>query len=179
MRKNEKGVITLEACIVVPFFIFLMLFVYGFIVMFMGRQAMSHALLQSAKSLSLEAYAIDNLDGGGGKNIKQVFTELSITDDEHFASTAKWFSDDKAQLQSIVEDRFIGYLGGTQSQAEAQLELFGVKDGWNGMDFSATTVENGVLTIHVKYQQEFIYDFNGLLAFDRELSVKMKLWGCN
>lgn len=37
-RKSEDGTISLEACIVVPIFIFLILFIYGFIVMFMGQQ---------------------------------------------------------------------------------------------------------------------------------------------
>lgn len=58
-RKSEDGTISLEACIVVPIFIFLILFIYGFIVMFMGQQMISHSMLQSAESLSLDSYGTE------------------------------------------------------------------------------------------------------------------------
>lgn len=60
-RKSEDGTISLEACIVVPIFIFLILFIYGFIVMFMGQQMISHSMLQSAESLSIDSYGTEKI----------------------------------------------------------------------------------------------------------------------
>lgn len=57
-RKSEDGTISLEACIVVPI-LFSYTFIYGFIVMFMGQQMISHSMLQSAESLSLDSYGTE------------------------------------------------------------------------------------------------------------------------
>ena len=47
---KEKGSISLEACIVVPMFIFLMLFMYSFFSFFIARNEIGHAVLATAKA---------------------------------------------------------------------------------------------------------------------------------
>lgn len=195
--KNEKGVISLEACIVVPIFIFLLLFVYGFIVMFMGQQMLSHSLLQSTESLSLDSYAIEKFHGGdqsGGIKSAQsvvigVYEDLvsgrSIGDDDNFSSSVKWYEAANAdEKETVIKNRFLGYLTGSGEStsedlaiADSMLKMVGVKDGFSGIDFSECAVNDGVLTMKIKYKQEFVFDFNGLAAFDREMTATSKMWG--
>lgn len=181
MRKdNESGMISLEACIVVPIFIFLVMFMYGFIVMFMGDSLMAHSLIQSSKSLSLDSYATNMFDSGeetsNGEFIVEIYAGALSFGDEDFASTEKWYEDEDMLLEE-VERRFLGFLcGGDTAKADELLEYVGVEDGLDGLDFSGSKIDGDDLIINVKYNQEFIYDFQGLASFERERTVRVKMW---
>lgn len=177
--KDEQGVISLEACIVVPIFIFLILFFYGLIVMSLGQRMVAHALLQSAQSLSLDSYATekdlgyDSLDHGY-QLVGAIYSDMLGFDKEEFSSKKKWYSAGSADLEKTVENRFYGFLvGGTKAEATDTLKTIGISD----VKFSGSSVTDGVLTIDMKYKQDFIYNFQGLLSFDRETTVKVKMWG--
>lgn len=64
-KKNEKGLLSLEACIAVTIFIFFMLFLYSFFVVFEARNEMAHVLLSTTNSLSLDPYANEKLGNSG------------------------------------------------------------------------------------------------------------------
>ena len=46
MIRNEKGLLTLEAAMVLPIFVFLLLFLYGIMMMFSGQEMIAHAMFQ-------------------------------------------------------------------------------------------------------------------------------------
>lgn len=200
-RKSEDGTISLEACIVVPIFIFLILFVYGFIVMFMGQQMISHAMLQSAESLSLDSYGTEKIrdeDGNPATDLVTAFMENLFTGnfsagsiDSTFASTKHWYDssyDDykhgnRKQLyendkNEVIKNRFLGYLTGKfdPTEAEEEAEKIFKQIGVEEMDFSESSVDNGVLTMVIKYRQKFVFDFQGLVGNDRKLTVKVNMW---
>lgn len=58
---SEKGLLSLEASIVVTIFIFFVLFLQSFFVVFEARNEMAHVTLAACNSLALEAYEIDKL----------------------------------------------------------------------------------------------------------------------
>lgn len=178
--KDEQGVISLEACIVVPIFIFLVMFFYGLIVMGLGQRMVAHALLQSAQSLSLDSFATekdmgyDNLENGN-QLVGALYSGFLSMDKEQFSSRKKWYRPGNANLEKTVENRFYGFLsGGKKAEAADTLKTIGISD----VKFSDSSVDgDGILTINMKYKQDFIYNFQGLLAFDREITVKVKMWG--
>lgn len=186
LKKNESGVVSLEACIVVPMFVLLLLFFYGFIILTTGEQIVNHSLIQCAESLSLDPFATDkfNLDeiDNGGKLVQALYAGQLKKKNQNFASTSKWYSGNKDLLCDTVKKRFIGFTAGSEDQAAAEmyadslLREVGVKDGLKGINFTTTKIDNGTLTITVKYKQEFIFNFQGLAAIDREKSVSVKLW---
>ena len=49
--ERERGVISIEATIVLTAFLFFMMFLYSLLIMVMAQSAMSTALLRSAQSL--------------------------------------------------------------------------------------------------------------------------------
>ena len=75
-HNNEKGTVTLEACIVVPMFITIMLALCGIFLLFMGQQIITHATIQSAKSMSFDPYATERSASAGEKELAQMFGDL-------------------------------------------------------------------------------------------------------
>lgn len=187
-KKQEQGVVSLEACIVLPIFIFVLMFFYGFIVFFSGHQVLSHSLLQSAQSLSLDPYATERLDTSwegmekGTDLVQALYAEAFTSGDDYFSSNEKWYAENNDLMRETVKKRFLGYLVGTGTSSEVEqkannkLEAIGVQNGLSGLDFSETKIEDNVLTITIKYKQEFIFDFQGLAAFDRQQTISITLW---
>lgn len=189
IKKREQGVVSLEACIVLPIFLLLLLFFYGFIVFFTGHHILSHTLIQSAQSLSLDPYATERLsedleeEEGCGDLIEAVYAGAFTGGDKYFSSNEKWYNGENNELMlETVRNRFLGYLvgGGTTSEVESladkKLKIIGVNNGLDGLDFSETEIVDGELIVTIKYKQEFIFNFQGLAAFDRKQSIHITLW---
>ena len=188
IKKQEQGVVSLEACIVLPIFIFVLMFFYGFIVFFSGHQVMAHTMIQSAESLSLDPFAAERINtefknSKNGKDVIQaLYSTLFTSNDGYFSSNEKWYANNDDRMIKAVRNRFVGYLAGTgtasemEKRADDKLKTIGVKNGLAGLDFSETKIEGNILTITVKYKQEFIFNFQGLAAFDREQKISITLW---
>ena len=89
--KSEKGLLSLEACIAVTIFIFMMLFLYSFFVVFEVRNEMGHVTLATANSMSLDAYENDTL--GESDTIGQIFYNVygQVTNSQNdFTDFRKW-----------------------------------------------------------------------------------------
>lgn len=174
MRKNkgESGVITLEACIVVPVFVFLMLLVNGLFVMFMGQQIMMHIAVQSAKSLALDRYSVQRVAADKQDHLADMFVDLFTIGNGEFVSTDQWYT---ANVENTVRERFFAYLDGS-GDADKILEVIGIEGGNNGLDFSESTVQDGVLTLKIKYKQNFVYGTSDLMSVEREITLVVKLF---
>lgn len=181
--KKESGVVSLEACIVLPIFIFLILFFYGFMFLFAGEQLVSHALVQSAVSMSLDSYATEKLaDSSKVDALIQDLLDAALADDAKdkgetsHSSNKKWY-ENQSTVQKEVESRFVSYLAnGKKETANKKLKQFGVVNGIEGISFSECKVENNILTITIKYKQNYLMDAFGLLSYDREKTIKQKMW---
>lgn len=177
-KKNNSGAITLEAAIFVPIFLILMLLVNGLFMLFMGQQIMTHALIQSAKSMAFDPYASQRGAAEPDANLTNIFIDLFSefrTDGyDEYVETDDWYAENN--VGDVVKARFLAYIRPGQSNAADILDLVGVEDGMNGLDFSDCSVENGVLTISVHYKQNFVYNAMGLDAMDRELTLKVDLF---
>lgn len=176
IKDKNRGSITLEACMVVPMFIMLMLLVNGFFVMFMGQQMMCHALIQSAKSLAYDPYASQRVAENEDDQLAEMFVDIfSFAEDDH-VSTEQWYKEGADNLDEVVKERFIAYFKATEGDAELLLKEIGVKDGIDGLDFSGCMLEDGILTVKTKYTQEFIFDAMDLTSFERTMDFKVKIF---
>lgn len=170
--------------------------------MFLGRNTIAHAMVQSAESLSLDAFASDKLAGDLGEldedSSSQLLTalygEFFTTQDGYFSTSENWKAGTNEEIEEVVKNRFLAYLVGSspesflglgigvntgeyiKSNADKMLSFLKIENGVDGLDFSGSTVKDGVLTIKVKYRQKFVFDFNGLAAFDREETLDINLW---
>lgn len=175
-KYNNEGSITLEACIVVPIFIMLMLILNGIFVMTMGQQMMSHTLIQSAKSLALDPYSSQRVSADAEDDLADMFVDIFTLGHGDYVSTDKWYTDHPDNIADLVEERFIAYLRAAQSDANNLLEKIGIEGGINGLDFSESVYENGVLTIKVTYTQNYLFNAGNLTSFQRTLCVQVKLF---
>lgn len=187
--KSEKGLLSLEACIAVTIFIFMMLFLYSFFVVFEVRNEMGHVTLATANSMSLDAYENDGL--GASDTIGQIFYNLygQVTNSQNdFTDFRKWYDDStvtdadgnvtlSAEFTDVVKTRFIAYLtSGDADKADEILERYHVVDGVDGLDFSDSYVSDGKLYLSVKYEIE--YEFNVFNFGNNKFEHKAcsKLW---
>ncbi len=177
-KKANSGSITLEASIMVPMFIMLMLLVNGLFIMFMGQQIMTNALVQSAKSLAFDPYSTQRVGDGASSSLMEMFTDIFSAVGGDYTSTEKWYEDNDA-LEDMIAERFAVYLRKDRTAAENLLEQIGVENGLEGLDFSGSKVEDGVLTICLKYNQEYIFNVFGLATFERNITVQVKLFTYN
>lgn len=179
MNNNENnGSITLEAAIMVPMFIMIMLFVNGLFVLFMGQQIMSHTLIQSAKSLAFDPYASQRVAADEDDKLAEMLIDIFSVVGGDYSSTAKWYEGDSDDLESVIKERYVAYLGKDETGANELLEAVGVENGIDGLDFSGSTFDkdSGMLTVNLKYTQEYIFNAFDFASFGQEASIKVKVF---
>lgn len=173
MQKKERGSMTLEASIVVPIFVSVMLLVNGFFVFFIGQQMMSNALVQSAKSLSYDPYAIERTgDSNFIADLIPFLYDAFNAGGGNYVLSNEWYKE--GNIEDVVKERYVLYLSPTD--ADELLKSFGVKDGLEGLDFSESSYSEGVLTVKIKYTQDFVFNILGLASFDDSMQVKVRMF---
>ena len=186
MKKGERGLLSLEACISVTIFIFFMLFLYSFFVVFEARNMMAHTVLATTKSLSLDSYwSSKMLDTGSVTDFASFLSQL-YGDEAGFAKKEKWHELDEKKGETfdtnIVKERFIAYLSGEEigsgatPEADKLLKRYHVVNGVDGLDFSQSTVESGCVKVVVTYELEYEFDVFGLDPLKMQQSACSKLW---
>lgn len=175
-QHRESGVITLEAAMMVPMFIAIMLCLNGLFVMFMGQQIISHAAIQSAKSLALDPYATDCAASDKGSSLTVLVTDLFSIGNKGHMSTEKWYSEKQGKLLETVEERFVAYLTPDKSTADSLLETIGVENGLDGISFEGSKVEDDVLTLNISYKQRYVFMVGDITSHERKISLRVKLF---
>jgi len=183
MYKNDKGLITLEACITVITFMILMFVLFGIFIMFAAQSTMAHTLLQTTQSLALDAYTTSRFqnrslesDSATNRFLSSLFLEPSV-DNPHFTSDTTWYYGDGHAIAQVARLRFIGYLaGGNEVTADTILRSFRIKGGLDGLDFTNSTVVNNDLHIRVDYTIKFFIQMWGLTEIDVRQESISRLW---
>jgi len=180
--EKQRGSVTLETSIVLPIFIFLFLFIYGLFSVIAAQNQMTHALVQSTKSLSLDSYLTENVESAGEAGTKfwgglsdMVLDIVRLNNNEYFSSQTDWYKSEDGN-PDIAEKRFVGYLtGGDESAADKKLKDMGIVNGLDGVTFT-TKVEGEFLTVTIKYEIQYWFDFFGMGKIPMEQTIKSHLW---
>lgn len=177
---STQGTVILETSISLFMFIMVFLFLYGLFSLASAQNQMTHALIQSSKSLSLDPYLTEHVDSAAES--KTFWTSLGsmildfarISNDPHFASSSDWYNG--TGEPSLAKDRFVGFLsGGDENAANEKLKKLGVVNGLNGVSF--VMVINGEdMKITMRYKIQFVFDGLGLGTIPMEHSVTTRLW---
>lgn len=184
-RKDERGMITLEASVSVLTFLILMLFMSSLFVMFMAQNVTAHVALQTSESLSLDVYSIESLMkedgkiGSVGDNLGQFITKLfgSSDNNPYFVTNNRWYAKESTTVPETVKKRFLGYLaGGDDVKADELLKNMNVVNGWDGLDFSESYVANDTLYIVLKYELEYDFNMFNVGTVEVEQRTCSKLW---
>lgn len=187
--KKEKGSISLEACIVVPMFIFLMLFLYSFFMTFQARNEIGHVVLATANSMSLDAYANKKI-GASGKISQVVYNVYDIIEssDSPFNERSQWYDDStttaedgttslSSDFSKALSERFQAYLtDGDLTKTDQVLKKYHIVGGLSGLDFSGSHVDGDKLYVKVKYKMEYEFKLFGFDSGEYEQSACSRLW---
>lgn len=174
--KREEGLLSLEACISLMVFIFLMLYLYSFFEVFEARNKMAHVVLSVADSMALDGLINDaEYEGGVISDLVEMIYSYNVSKSDFIANN-EWVENEN-QLQTVIEKRFIAYLAnGDVEKANQILENYGIEDGMAGLDFSNSKVEDGNIYISVVYEMEYEFNTFGKDKVRLEQSACSKIW---
>lgn len=181
LLNRTDGTVMIETSIVLPLFIFVMLFLYGLFSVTSAQNQVTHALIQSTKSLSLDPYLTEHVDSlseadtfwsGLGSMILD-FGRLS--NDKHFSSSDRWYEIDTGSA-TLAKDRFVGYLaGGDEAIADQKLEKLGIVGGLDGINFQMA-IDGEDMTITINYEIQFLFDAFDMGKIPMKQSIKTRMW---
>jgi hypothetical protein len=163
---STRGSITVEACIALTLFMFLILTLYSFFYIFEAQMKIQSNLIRTAESLSIDPFVSTRVDSkvlGSDASLGDLFASFAVdafTNNSDFMSEDDWYSEtDEANksLQKVAETRFTAmYNGGDQSGMTESLSNLRVKDG--NVKLKAT-VKDGVLTLEATYELKYLFDY--------------------
>lgn len=181
---REQGALLIETAIVLPIFILVIVFVYGIFNITNAQNQISHALIQSTQSLSMDKYTNEKINsllnveesGGLWGGLDDAILEiLRLGNDPYFSSTYTWY-DGSGDSQDIAKKRFIGYLSnGDEEAADAKLKALGVIDGLSGITFEVETTSQDV-TVTIEYTLQFWVDIFDIGKIPLEQSITSRFW---
>lgn len=195
--RDERGAITVEACISVTVFMLIMLFMSSIFVMFRAQHETAHVLLETSQSLSVDAYAASKLGtgnpdlekvGDGEYTLKDVqvaigsFLSEKMGNEKHpqyATNETDWFDGKKTHKEALkkrLKERFLAYLGDSEDEADKILKELHVENGKEGLDFSESHVANGVLYVTLRYQFEEDFMVMGMKPPEVVQTAQSKLW---
>lgn len=184
MKKYERGSLTLEMSIVLPIFIFMFLFIFGTINIIHAQNKISHAMIQAIKSASLDPYLNERDESYAKKSshmwadFKDFVNDLIVrsgVDNSFFASKSDWYKINSFD-PTVISERFVGYFsGGDLEKADGTLRNLGIKNGLEGMHFSVVVYDN-VMTVTIKWDINYWFDFWGIGKIPMEQTYKQRLW---
>ena len=202
-KKHEKGSVTVEATLCVTLFMIFALFLTTLFYTVYVQEAIAHSVIQTADSLSIEAYSINKLQTGIDTGIKAAITDLSVkllstsNSDTHFYTDKGWYSEEylldkyieepemstknpnnrTVDLAEVIKERFVGYLyNGNEEDADAFLKKMGVIDGLDGLDFSNSTVKSGKLYISLDYKLKYLVNIGDLGKLQVNQAYCSEIW---
>lgn len=181
-RNRQKGSVTLETSIVLPIFLFMFLFIYGLFSVISAHNQMTHTLIQSSKSLSLDSYLTENVESAAEAGTDfwsglsdMVLDIVRINNDPYFSSRTDWYQSENGN-PDIAKGRFVGYLtGGDEDEADEKLKDMGIVNGLDGITFE-TKVDGEVLTVTIKYEIQYWFDFFDMGKIPMEQTITTHLW---
>ena len=189
VRKAENGMVTLEACIFVTMFMLIMILLLGLFQMFLAQNITAHVLLQTAESLSLDAYATSKLKGddaeagGLGPMISGFIVGFFGNQDQDpaFVTDEAWYDGKGSRsFANVVQTRFVGFLTeGDDGAANRYLNLVRIADGLSGLDFSETEIVNGDLKIVLKYDLKYSFQIGSHGTVPVRQTAVSRLWADN
>ena len=182
--KNECGALTLEMSIVLPIFIFMFLFIFGMFNIIIAQNRITHALVQSAMSVSIDPFLLERaeLEGETATEIPSGISDVILQfiakpprDAEYFSSDSDWykFYPDDAK---VIKERFCAYFaGGNERDADTKLSDLGIENGIGGIDFTVN-VSNKVMSVTIEYELNLTFNFFNVGKIPIKQTINQRLW---
>lgn len=181
-QEGKRGSVTLETCVVLTIFFFLFLCIYGTFPVFSAQNQITHALVQASKSLSLDSYqnehtnSIEKEDVSilGDVGLGDLISDAFRTGNDSFSSSNDWYKN-TSEINDIARRRFLGFLAGSEDSADEKLKSLCIVGGADGVTVTAK-VENEELTMTIKYDIQYWFNFFGIGKIPMEQTIHSHMW---
>ncbi len=174
--KNNKGILTIEASIVLTFFTMFVLFFLSFGRVYQAQSIVSHAVLQAADSISTESYLRENTTEDLFHDVQFVSNHMYGGD---MVSSDSLKSLKKINFAKLAKDKFTAVVAEDATESNIILQSVGVKDGLAGVDFSQSSLKtaNDETIIFARYTVELQFPLFGVKEIDLTKAAKVKNLG--
>lgn len=199
-RNWSKGSITIEACVALTLFMFLILTLYSFFYVFEAQMKIKLNLIRTAESMSVDPFVSSRVDKatlGHDATISDFLSSLSlylVTKNDSFVSEGTWYKEfdskednvikaqneyqkNQADLGNVAKTRFVAlYNGGDEAAMVQSLNKLRVVDG--NVDLSESVMENGNLKLVASYKLKYLFDYPAFKMPDIEMkqTAVSKVW---
>lgn len=176
MKKNERGILTVEASLVLTLFTFFVLFLFSFARVYQAQNMVSHAVIQSADAIALESYLRETAFEGSATDVLDLASKITGSTS---LSADSFTSLRRADLPKIAKEKFVSALALSQSDADKRLVAVGVKNGIAGIDFSESKIDlrNDDVIVAVSYTIEMQFPVFGFKEIQVTKAAKAKTFG--
>ncbi|MBQ8827745.1 MAG: pilus assembly protein, partial [Clostridia bacterium] len=173
MKKNTRGILTVEASIVLTLFTLFVLFLFSFARVYRAQNAVSHAVLQAADAIALESNLREStlsIDESEILDISEGLTGSSAVTPDNFKSLRG------ANLSEIAKQKFSAAISGSEGDTDKILKKLGIKDGLSGIDFSSSVIDytNNDIIIYANYVIEMQFPIMGMNEINATKASKAK-----
>lgn len=176
MMKKEKAVLTVEASLTLTLFMFFVMFLLSFNRVYSAQNTVSHATLQTADAVSAESMLRANASAENIADLLTVSNHIYAGESIPASALEKLTN---GNISEIAKKDFIAAIAETESQADAVLKKYGVKDGLAGIDFSGCSynADTGETIIFVRYTVELQFPIIGFKEFPMTKAAKVNNMG--
>ncbi len=175
-EKKEQPLVTVEASIVLVFCTLFILFLLSFSRIYSAQSTVSHAVIQAADSLALESYLRETALTGSEADIIELAERLTGSTT---ISADSFLSLRSAYVPTIAKEKFIYALSDNRDNADQKLKNLGVKDGIDGIDFSASKVDlgNDDVIVYINYTLKLQFPVLGMKEINVTKAARSKTFG--
>lgn len=162
--KEEQGILSVEASIVLVLLLFFTLFIYNFGYIFRAQNYMAHGTLETAKSLSYKSYQYKVEESEYVLEVaKSVISFFGYESDEGIIKQQWKASNYESAVATFFKSCYT---------TDDILEEYHIKN----VTFAGTTVKDGKLTVLCTYQVDLPFKVFGLDYIELHQEAKMGLW---
>lgn len=176
MKKRERGILTVEASVVLTLMTLFMLFLFGFIRVYRAENMVSHAAIQAADAMALESYLRETALNDKAEDVVYLAGRLT---GEAVLSSDSFESLRSADIPGIAKAKFTAAVADSEANANTILTNYGVKDGLAGIDFTASAIDlsRDDVIVNISYKLKMQFPILGASEISVTKSAKAKTFG--
>lgn len=160
---KEKGVLSVEATIVLTTLIFFIMLILSFGRIFQAQNYMAHGLLETGKALAFKSYEYEKVKNNVLANIvRQLLSEKEANDG---SVRRRW----NGKSPSMAAERTFQYV---VMDSDKYLKYYGISD----INFSKSKIDNKDLVLHVSYNVKLPFGFFGHENITMHQQMRAGLW---
>lgn len=163
--KSEKGILTVEATLILTTLIFFITFILSFGRVYMAQYYVTHSMIQTSRALAYKSYKYNTYDG----SVIGWVNDVLVCQDDLLISR-KW---EKGEYEAALKDTYKIVI----SNGENHLKSYGLEKGLGSITFEEVKKDGNDLVIKMSYKVRLPFGFFGHEYATLHQDIKTGLWG--